>query len=296
MLFESEEARNNFRTQKQTAAPPEKQASKVELIPIIPVYSKQFLGGALLESAPFRTAEVVSIRWNGTSVEKTEYEVDFDKYWAAVGSSRYRAGTLYVLDISGIKHAEPSFSALRELTKSDCKVLLDLGAGSPGEIMDGFMVDVEKVVASTKSLRGPKDFHDIYALTENCIPCIDWDDGVVWSEGKKNESILPLAKTLSEIGYDSIALIDLKRLGTWSGPAMDLAAICSQLDFRTMLGGGIKEEDVPLLYEKGIHAALIDPYTPMIRDLVKRKDNEPKATVAVSPQPSTTKDVRPAPV
>ena len=295
VMFESEEARDNFRAKKTTVAVPEAQPPRIESIPIIPVRSKEFLGSALLESAPLKTAEVVSVRWNGTSIEKAGYEVDFDKYWAAVGSSRYRAETLYVLDISGINHAEPSFSAMRELAKADCKLLFDLGAGSPGEIMDGFMVDVEKVIASTKSLRTPRDFQDIYALTDNCIPCIDWDGGIVWSEGKRTDSIPALAKMLSGIGYGSLVLMDLRRLGTLAGPDPELTAMCSKLEIKTMLGGGIKEEDLPALFETGVSAALIDPYTPLIKDLVWQKTKEPKA-VAVAPQPSPAKDVRPAPV
>jgi len=297
VTFESQEALNKFRMEKQSEkAEKEELPPKVESIPIIPLYAKPFLGATLLESLPFRSAEVVSIRWTEKAIERTEYAVNFGDYWKAVGSTKYRASTVYVMDIGGINHGEPSFQAMRELAKCDCKVLLDLGVSVPDEVMDGFMVDVEKVIASTKTLKAVQDFGDIYGLTENCIPCIDWDEGVVWAGGVKRESLEQVASVLESIGYDSLVLMDLKRLGTWSGPSMELAEKCPSLDFKTFLGGGIKEEDVPLLLEKGVTAALIDPYTPVIRDMILPKTTPPKPTAAEAPQPATTKDVRPAPV
>ncbi len=297
MKFESEEALQKFRLERQVAKPAtEERRAGIETIPIIPLHSKTLLGGSFLESTPFRMTDVVSVEWDGKTIKTTGYEVSFAKYWSAVGSTRYRAERVYVLDILGIKHAEPSFSAMRELAKCDCGILLDLGAGTPGEIMDGFMVDVEKVIGSTKSLKGIQDFKEIYALTDNCIPCIDWDEGIVWSSGKKRERIEPIVHALIETGYDSIVLMDLARLGTWAGPNKDLVAMSPQLDIKTYIGGGIKEEDVPFLKEKGIESALIDPYTPIIKDIILHKDKEPKATAATAPQPSTTKDVHPSPV
>lgn len=294
--FESKDALEQFREKQKGIAPAaETKHEGFETIPVIPIHSKTLLGGSFLESAPFRTTDVVSIRWDGTAIKMTGYEVSFSKYWSAVGRAKYRAERVYVMDVAGINHAEPSFSAMRELAKCDCSILFDLGAGSPGDIMDGFMVDVEKVIASTKSLKGPQDFKEIYGLTENCIPCIDWDEGIVWSGGKRDERIEPLAHTLRNIGFDSLVLMDLARLGTWAGPNKDLIALSSQIDIKTLLGGGVKEEDVPLLLEKDVDAALIDPYTPIIKDVIFLKDKEPKAAAATAPEPTTTKDTRPSP-
>ena len=293
-MFDSAEARDAFRMGKRSElSAKDEGAQKVDSIPIIPLYSKPALGSAVLESILPRSAEVVGIMWAGGRIERTEYSVRFEDYWRAVGSSRFRAGTIYVFDLAGIDRAEPSFQTMRELAKCDCRILLDLGASSPEDIMDGFMNDVEKVIASTKSLKGPQDFEGIFALTEDCIPCIDWEDGVVWAGGNRREPLEPLAKKLSEIGYESLAVMDLARLGRLSGPSPELAAACSSLDLSTYLGGGIKEEDVPLLLDKGISTALLDPYTPMIRDILLRKTTEPKPTEAVAPEKAPATDVRP---
>ena len=297
VIFESEEAREEFRAQKLSEKNvKESAAPKSESVPIIPLHSKPLLGSALLESIPFRSADVVSVCWTGEKIEKTEYEVSFEKYWDVIGGTRYRAGTIYVLDIGGINKAEPSFQAMRELSKCDCKILFDLGVSGPEDLMDGFMVDVDKVVASTKSIKGLQDLKDIYSLTEDCIPCIDLDNGIIWAGGRKNEPLEALARSIEEIGYQSLVVMDLSRLGTWSGPSMDLISTCSGFDANVYLGGGIKEEDAVLLLEKGIANALIDPYTPMMRDLMIPRTTGPKPTAADSPKPSTTKDVRPSPV
>jgi uncharacterized protein related to proFAR isomerase len=297
VTFDSEDALAKFREHRRgEIAEKEKLPPRVEAIPIIPLDVRAPLGSPLLESLPFRSAEVVSIRWKEQAIEQTEYAVNFEEYWRAVGSTRYRASTIYVLDIGGINHGEPSFQAMRELAKCDCKILFDLGVSSTEDVMDGFMVDVEKVIASTKSLKTIQDFKDIYALTEDCVPCIDWDDGVLWAGGVKTHNLKEIAATLKGIGYDSLVFMDMKRLGTWSGPSMELAATLPSFGLRIYLGGGIKEEDVPLLLDKGIYAALIDPYTPVIRDIVVPKSSAAKPTAAETPKPAATPDARPSPV
>jgi len=297
VTFDSEEAVVKFREERKgEIAAKEKLPPKVEAIPIIPLHARPPLGSALLESLPFRSAEVVSVRWKDNAIEKTEYAVNFEEYWKAVGSTRYRASTVYVLDIGGINHGEPSFQAMRELAKCDCKILFDLGVNSAEDVMDGFMADVDKVIASTKNLKTLQDFKDIYALTEDCVPCVDWDEGVLWAGGVKTHNLKEIAAALKGIGYDSLVFMDMKRLGTWSGPSMELAGTLPSFGLRIYLGGGIKEEDVPLLLDRGIYAALIDPYTPVIRDMVVPKSTAAKPTASESPKPAPTPDARPSPV
>lgn len=297
VTLDSEEAVAKFREERRgEIAVKEKLPPKVEAIPIIPLHARAPLGSALLESLPFRSAEVVSVRWKDNVLEKTEYAVNFEEYWRAVGSTRYRASTVYVLDIGGINQGEPSFQAMRELAKCDCKILFDLGVSSPEDLMDGFMVDVDKVIASTKSLKTIQDFRDIYALTEDCVPCIDWDEGVLWAGGVKTHNLKEVAAALKEVGFGSIVFMDMKRLGTWSGPSMELASTLATFGMQIYLGGGVKEEDVPLLLDKGIYAALVDPYTPVIREIVIPKSTAAKPTAAESPKPAAAPDARPSPV
>ncbi len=296
VTFDREEAVLNFREQKKSEmAEKEKLPPNVESIPIIPLLAKPALGSRLLESLPFRSSDVVSLRWNGKEIEKTEYAVSFEDYWRAVGSTRYRASEVYVLDLGGINEGEPSFQALRELAKCDCRVLLDLGVSGPDDVMDGFMADVEKVIASTKTMRSIHDFKEIYDLTEDCLPCIDWDEGIVWAGGLKTHNLDEVGSAIKSMGFDSIVLMDMKRLGTWSGPSFPLAGKLCSFDLKAYLGGGIKEEDVHPLLDIGLHAALIDPYTPVIRDLVLPRTAPAKPTAAEAPKPAPAADVKPSP-
>ena len=87
--------------------------------------------------------------------------------------------------------------------------------------------------------------------------------------------------------------MDLRRLGTFSGPDSALLAQLQGLDFELFLGGGIREEDAPGLRERGIAHALVDPFTPVIRALLPReKEAVPADAIPVA---KPTRDVRGTP-
>src|SRR3989304_3344415 len=76
------------------------------------------------------------------------------------GRPRYTAGRVYVLDLAGINHGKPNFEALRGIGKRT-SMLLDIGARSAEDVMDGLMVDVEAVVVGTKNLRSVDQLRQI---------------------------------------------------------------------------------------------------------------------------------------
>src|SRR3989441_10489414 len=89
-----------------------------------------------------------------------------------------------MLDLAGINRANPNFDVTRHLGKR-CDVWLDSGGREPEEVMDGYMLDVERVVAGSKTLASLDSFAVLYALSSEVLPCLDWDGRVVWREPRE---------------------------------------------------------------------------------------------------------------
>jgi len=75
-----------------------------------------------------------------------------------------------------------------------------------------------------------------------------------------------------DIGYEEIGVIDLPRLGRRNGPDADMLARLERLDAKFILGGGITETDVERLRASGMLGAFMDPFTPIIGDLLEEEE------------------------
>lgn len=293
LRFDSEDERRRFGEEARAGVTTQERSPVADAIPILPVDAVPLLEVRGVDAIPIYRTKVVDVRWTDRRLQRGAYRVDVGTYWDAVGGSRYNAERIFVLDLAGINHGKPNFDALREIGKRTT-MLLDLGASSPDDVMDGYMVDVDTVVVGTKALDSLERFEEIRDISEGVLPCVDFADGVVWSDLSKEDRDLRVVTTaLKEMGFDRLAVMDLRRLGTFSGPDARLVSELSGLDFEISLGGGIREEDAVGLREKGIDHALIDPYTPVIQALLPTKE-EPVPTDAV-PAARPTRDVRGTP-
>ncbi|HKZ63970.1 MAG TPA: HisA/HisF-related TIM barrel protein [Thermoplasmata archaeon] len=292
--FASEEARAAYAEEARTgvhARDPPRPAA--DAIPILPLDAVPLLEVRGIDAIPIYRSKVVDARWSDGRLHRGGYRVDVATYWDAVGGSRYNAGRVYVLDLAGINHGKPNFEALRGIGKRT-SMLLDIGARSAEDVMDGLMVDVEAVVVGTKNLRSVDQFREIREISEGVVPCLDVAGGVVWSDRSKEDSDLGVvARALSEAGFGSLAVMDLSRLGTFAGPDRQLVSRLEGLEFELMLGGGVREEDAAGLRERGIAHALVDPFTPVIRALLPTEEKPAPAEAIPVEKPS--KDVRGTP-
>src|SRR6266571_736292 len=178
----------------------------------------------------------------------------------------------------------PNFDVTRHLVKR-CDVWLDSGGREPEEVMDGYMLDVERVVAGSKTLRGVDAFAELYGLSSEVLPSLDWDGRVVWGDPREPQvELRDVARRLRSIGFPSLCVMDLRRLGTELGPDPALLAVLEGLDAELFVGGGVQETDVAALGERGFAGGLVDPYTPVIRDLM-RPPKEQSTTEASAPAP-----------
>src|SRR5439155_24993938 len=70
------------------------------------------------------------------------------------------------------------------------------------------------------------------------------------------------------------------------GPDPLLLETLQGLDLELYIGGGLQESDVIRLGESGFAGGLVDPYTPVIRDLVANAPKAPTTTEASAPTPA----------
>jgi len=201
-----------------------------------------------------------------------------------------------MLDLAGINRANPNFDVTRHLGKR-CDVWLDSGGREPEEVLDGYMLDVERVVAGSKTLASLDSFAVLYALSSEVLPCLDWDGHVVWREPKEGQVDLPdVVRALRGMGFTAVCVMDLRRLGSELGPDPALLSMLEGLDLDVYLGGGLQESDVLRLSERGFAGGLVDPFTPVIRDLLKTPRPEaPTEAIAPAPAPRSTATPRTVP-
>jgi len=141
---------------------------------------------------------------------------------------------------------------------------------------------VERVVAGSKTLASLEAYMDLYAMSTEVLPCLDWDGKVVWLDSREMRvDVRDVARSLRSIGFGEMCVMDVRRLGTEAGPDPALLAALEGIDIEVFLGGGLRETDVAGLGERGLAGGFVDPYTPIIRDLLRsRKKEEPAAATA----------------
>jgi uncharacterized protein related to proFAR isomerase len=300
IFFDSEGARAQFEREKQGNWGSAKESDRKGplSIPILPVQTDPWIDVKILDLLPGRAADVTGVRWEDGRLRPTAYRVSFQEYWDAIGGSRYNASRVFMLDLAGINRANPNFDVTRHLVKR-CDVWLDSGGREPDEVLDGYMLDVERVVAGSKTLASVDAFAGLYALSTDVLPCLDWDGHVVWGDPRETRvDLREVAKHLEGIGFSALCVMDLRRLGTELGPDPAILAALEGLDLEIYVGGGIQETDVARLAERGFAGGLVDPFTPVIRDLMKppRGEAPTEATASVPlPRPSPAPGSVPGP-
>ncbi|MCI4371596.1 MAG: HisA/HisF-related TIM barrel protein [Thermoplasmata archaeon] len=295
IIFDTAGARAQFEREKKGmwAAEPKPAKQGVLTIPMLPIQTDPLIDIAVLDHVPVRVATVTGVHWDGSRLLPSPYRVAFQEYWDAIGGSRYNASRVFMLDLSGINRADPNFEVTRHLVKR-CEVWLDSGGREPDEVMDGYMLDVERAVAGSKTLRSLESFAGLYAMSSDVLPCLDWAGRVVWGDPREQRvDLREVVQKLRDIGFRSVCVMDLRRLGTELGPDLSLLASLEGLDLEVFLGGGIQETDIRGLGERGLAGGIVDPYTPVIRDLLLKPPRRETATEAIAPTPVTR--VPPAP-
>src|SRR3989475_5636783 len=211
IFFDTQEARAQFEREKKGLWDAEPKAAKkgVLTIPILPIQTDPLIALKILEHLPVRVATVTGVRWEDGQLNPTAYRASYQEYWDAIGGPRYNATRVFMLDLAGINRANPNFEVTRHLVKR-CEVWLDSGGLEPEEVMYGYMLDVERVVAGSKTLASLDSFAVLSALSAEVLPCLDWDGRVVWRGARGTAVGGPRgAQGVRGVGFTSACVIDL---------------------------------------------------------------------------------------
>lgn len=271
--FTSLEELERFR--KGVLGPMQKEAGEgsFSFVPVLPVDTTALFSLAGVDLPIGQVAEVVSLEWDGHSISRTAYSAPFVKYCRAVEGQRYNASDILLMDLSGIRSGRPNFRVLRELIKRKYNVWLDLGIRSVQDLFDSFAMEISRAVATTLTSPGMRLFEEIFELSDRCLPCLCVDKRVIWARPNGGPSRLSeVARELRSTGYEEVAVVDLRRLGTRGGISEAFLSETSALDMRVFVGGGVVETDLDKIQESGVAGAFIDPHTPVISDLLSTNE------------------------
>jgi uncharacterized protein related to proFAR isomerase len=249
-------------------------------IPIMPIDTRSLLSLAGIDIPVGNVAEVVSVKWNGERLERSGYTAKFSKYWKAVSGQRYNASDIMLMDLAGIVDERPNFEVLRQLLKRKYNVWLEIGMRNEDDLFDAFAMGVSYAVAGSLCCRHIEMFKELFDLSDKCIPCLYLDKGVVWERpGAGPRDMGDAIEALKEIGFEEMAIIDLPRLGTRSGFSEGVVAEALGHGISLHVGGGVTERDFEPLEKMGVAGALVDPFTPIIADIVDSPDGSAAAAV-----------------
>ncbi len=270
ITFSSTEDWIHFRQSKIRGKEQEKARPEFSSVPILPVDTRPLLSVGGVDIPILKLAEVVDLRWDGSNIQRNDYHVPFDRYWRAISGQRYNASDILLMDLSGVRNGQPNFRVLRELVKHKYDVWLDLGIRSEADLYDAFAIEISRALVDTSLCGSLKLFEELFALSDRCVPCVQVANGeVIWRKSNAGPaSIKASIKAMKDIGFEEVAVIDVRRLGTKLGVTEEMLGELEGAEVRVIVGGGVLETDVDRIKAKGLKGAFIDPFTPIINDIV----------------------------
>ncbi len=264
-------------------------------VPILPVDTFTLFRIPVIDLPIGQIADVTEAEWRNGRIEPAGQKAKFNRYWRAVDSPRYSAKEIALWDLSGIRDGHPNFEVLKKLVRSRYQVWLDFGMRDIQDVFDSFTMDVSRGLIGTLTAPGLELFEEAFELTDRAVPCIHYDRKVLWPSKRSGpEKLEEAVAELVDIGYEEIGVIDLPRLGKRNGPDAELLARLEYLDAKFILGGGISETDVDRLRASGLRGAFMDPFTPVIGDLLDEEERTvPSESFTTTKRPAASG--RPAP-
>src|SRR5438034_11488881 len=146
IFFDTPDARAQFEREKKGlwAAEPSAAKKGVLTIPILPVQTDPLIALRILEHLPVRVATVTGVRWEEGQLNPTAYRASFQEYWDAIGGPRYNPARGFLLALPATNPPNPTSEATRHLVRRG-NAGLDPAGREPGEAMDGYIPNVERV-------------------------------------------------------------------------------------------------------------------------------------------------------
>ncbi len=255
-------------------------------IPIMPVDTASLFNVPVLKYSVGQVANVVEVDWDGGYRVRGK-SARFSRYWSAVQSPRYSAKEVMLLDLAGVRDGHPNFDVLKKLIRTKYQVWLDLGVRDLDDVFDAFTMDVARTVIGSLTAPDLDVFKEAFDISDRVVPCLHWSREVLWSHRDVGPRDLGRAiAAMKDIGFDTIGVIDMTRLGRGQGVDRALVERLSGMGDGMIVGGGVIEKDLDLIRASGLKGAFMDPFTPVIGDLILEEERElPTDDVAPAVRP-----------
>lgn len=116
---------------------------------------------------------------------------------------------LLFVDINGVVKNKPQIKLLKSLTEDNAIWLLDAGIRDVEGLIDALLTCVDNVVMSTKTIHDVEDLKVAYELSENVLPNIEYNSGIVGKE-IKDADIQTTVNKIKQFGYQRIVFTDIR--------------------------------------------------------------------------------------
>ena len=217
----------------------------------------------------------MEVEFEDRTLKRSGQNATFYSYYKAVGGPIYSSKEIAMFDLSGINQGRPNFDVLRDLIKRKYEVWLDIGMRDIQDLFDSFAMDVPRSIIGTMTAPNMSVFEEAFELSDRCVPCVQVSGGKVLRPGRKAgpTDLEGSLEGLKDIGFDTIGIIDMDRLGRRGGMSTELLARTIVDGVRTIYGGGVIETDLEQIRMSGAKGAFMYPFTPMIANLLGSGDN-----------------------
>ena len=124
-------------------------------------------------------------------------------------------------------------------------------------------------------------FEEAFDLSDRIVPCVHYDGRALWLAGPRDQG--PGADPASAGRYRlrAVGVLDLRRIGR--GQGIDAASQGRSAPWTPASSWAAVELDLPALRSAGMKGAFMDPFTPVIGDLIVEDDG---AARGIAPVPA----------
>lgn len=166
------------------------------------------------------------------------------------------ADSLYIADLDVIEGIGSNRGIVKEINKI-IPVMLDPGVGDVNDVKIALKV-TDKVIVATETLKNLSDLDEIFGTFsgEKLVVSIDIKDGQIFSQNI-DLSFSAVIRKLRELKPDKIILLDISGVGTLKGFDLNLLDKFKGLEGSLILGGGITQENMVDLKQRGIKKFLV---------------------------------------
>ncbi|MDR0912705.1 MAG: HisA/HisF family protein [Methanobrevibacter sp.] len=165
---------------------------------------------------------------------------------------------IYIADLDLIERKGNNLQQVK-LINSIIPVMLDCGIRNFDEFK--FFLDFAyKLIIATETLDSIDELHKIFNKfpKERIVVSVDIKDNELYSKSENfNLSLDEFINELESLNPNEIILLDISKVGTFSGVNQKLISKFSTLNEKIVLGGGITKEDLELMDDLGVKKVLI---------------------------------------